>query len=42
VQFRYIYDELKDENEIAIAEKYNYNAKRYIVTLTSKTIISIF
>ncbi|KAH0945600.1 hypothetical protein HN011_008526 [Eciton burchellii] len=34
VQFRYIYDELKDENEMAIAEKYNYNAKRYTVALT--------
>jgi len=41
-QFQYIYNELKDENEIAIAEKYSYNARRYAVVLTSKIIISIF
>jgi len=34
-QFQYIRDELKDENEIAIAEKYNYNARRYTTVLTS-------
>ncbi|KAH0948744.1 Or9e89 [Eciton burchellii] len=35
-QFQYIHDGLKDEIEIAIAEKYSYNAKRYTVALTSK------
>jgi len=37
-----MHDELKDENEIAIAEKYNYNAKRYTIGFISKTIISTF
>jgi len=41
-QFQYIHDELKDENEIAIAEKYSYNARHYTAVLTSKIIISIF
>jgi hypothetical protein len=41
-QFQYIHDELRDENEIAIAEKYSYNARRYTAALTSKIIISIF
>jgi len=33
--FQYVYDELKDEHEIAIAEKYYYIAKRYTNILTS-------
>lgn len=33
-----IRNELKDKNEIAIAEKYSCIARRYTVTLTSKTI----
>jgi len=41
-QFQYIHAELKDKNEIAIAEKFSYNAKRYTASLTSKIIISIF
>jgi len=41
-QIQYIYDELKDGNEMGVLEKYNYNARRYTVTHTSKTIISIF
>jgi hypothetical protein len=35
IQFQYIYDELKDEHEIAIAEKYYYIARRYTSILTS-------
>jgi len=34
-QFQYIYDELKEENEIAIAEKYSCNARRYTAALIS-------
>jgi len=41
-QFQHIYDELQDENEIAIVDKYSYIAKRYTTILTSKIIISIF
>jgi len=41
-QFQHIHDELKDENEIAIGEKYGYDARRYTVGLTSNTIISTF
>jgi len=41
-QFQRIHDELKDENEIAIAEKYSSNARRYTIGLTSKIIISTF
>jgi len=42
MQFQYIYDKLKNENEMAIAEKYNYNARRYRIVLTSEIIIPIF
>jgi len=41
-QFQYMHDELKDENEIAIAEEYSYNARRYTAILISKIIISTF
>jgi len=37
LQIQKICDALKDENEIAIIEKYNYNAKRYTILFTSKT-----
>jgi len=40
-QFQHLYDELKDENEVVIADKYSYNAKRYTAMLTSKIIISV-
>ncbi|KAH0945574.1 hypothetical protein HN011_002977 [Eciton burchellii] len=33
-QFQCIHNELKDENEIAIAGKYSYNARRYTTALT--------
>ncbi|XP_026825867.1 uncharacterized protein LOC105287178 isoform X2 [Ooceraea biroi] len=42
VQFRNIYGKLKDENEIAIAEKYNYKARRYTATFIMIAICSIF
>jgi len=35
IQFQHIFDELKDEYEIAIAEKYYYIARRYTSILTS-------
>jgi len=35
IQFQYIYDELEDEYEIAIAERYYYIARRYTNILTS-------
>ncbi|XP_067215141.1 uncharacterized protein [Linepithema humile] len=34
-QLQYIYNELKDENEYAILEKYGYNAKCYTIVLTT-------
>ena len=37
-ELRYILDDLKDKNEIAIIYKYNCIAKRYTVTLLGKTI----
>ncbi|KAH0945583.1 hypothetical protein HN011_004410 [Eciton burchellii] len=42
IQFQYIYDELKDEHEIAIAEKYYYIARRYTSILTIFIVCSIF
>lgn len=38
-RFQRIYDELKDQNEIAIAAKYTYSARRYTIMLSCKTII---
>lgn len=35
-QLQFIYDDLKDNNEIAIIEGYGNNAKRYTTMLTSK------
>lgn len=37
MQLQHIYNNLKDECESAIIEKYSYNAKWYTVILTSKT-----
>jgi len=34
-KFQYIHDELKNENEIAIAEKYSCNTRRYTAALIS-------
>ncbi|KAH0948755.1 Or9e92 [Eciton burchellii] len=34
IQLQYIYNELKDENEIAIIKRYGYNAKYYTIALT--------
>lgn len=36
-QVQFIYKDLRDNNEIAIVEKYGGNAKQYTVGLTSKT-----
>jgi len=36
-QIQYIYNDLRDNNEIAIVEKYGNNAKQYTAGLTSKT-----
>jgi len=35
-QLQHIYNEIKDENEIAIIEKYGSNAKRYTVRIIRK------
>jgi len=35
-QIQYIYNDLRDTNEIAIVEKYGNNAKQYTAGLTSK------
>jgi len=42
MQFQYMHNELKDKNEIVIAERYSNNARHYITALTNKTIISTF
>lgn len=36
MQLQHIYDELKDEKEIAIIKKYGYNAKYYTTLLMGK------
>jgi len=41
-QLQYTYNDLKDNNEIAIVERYEDNAKCYTTMLTSKTIPFIF
>ncbi|XP_029678596.1 uncharacterized protein LOC115244794 [Formica exsecta] len=40
-QLQYVYDQLKDECENAIVEKYNCNAKRHTIVLTAFCICSI-
>ncbi|XP_070151456.1 odorant receptor 30a-like [Polyergus mexicanus] len=40
-QLQHICDQLKDECENAIVEKYSYNAKRYTIALTTVSICSI-
>ncbi|XP_067216122.1 odorant receptor 47a-like [Linepithema humile] len=35
MQLEHIYNKLKDKNEIAIIEKYGYNAKRHTIALTT-------
>jgi len=42
VQLQYIYNELKDENEYAIIEKYGYNAKYLTIILLCKAIFLDF
>ncbi|KAL6419123.1 hypothetical protein ACFW04_011555 [Cataglyphis niger] len=41
-QLQHVYDQLKDECENAIVEKYNSNAKRYTKALTTLLVIYIF
>ncbi|KAL6425049.1 hypothetical protein ACFW04_009390 [Cataglyphis niger] len=41
-QLQYVYDQLKDERENAIVEKYNCSAKRFTIVITSLFICSIF
>ncbi|XP_050460093.1 uncharacterized protein LOC126855989 [Cataglyphis hispanica] len=41
-QLQYVYDEIKDECENAIVEKYNSNAKLYTKTLTAVSICGAF
>lgn len=41
-QLQRIFNDLKDNNEIAIIERYGRNAKCYTVTLTSKIIFYNF
>jgi len=42
MELRYILNELKDKNEIAIVYKYSCTAKRYTVTLIGKIILYIY
>jgi len=42
MELRYIFNELKDKNEIVIIYKYSSNAKRYTITLTGKIIFFNF
>lgn len=41
-QLQRIYDNLKDDAEIAIIERYGNNAKYYTITLTSKIFSLIY
>ncbi|XP_071637991.1 uncharacterized protein [Temnothorax longispinosus] len=41
MELQHIYDELKDEREIAIIKKYGYNAKRYTAVLTAAAVCGI-
>lgn len=41
-QLQYIYDDIKDNNEFVIIEKYEDKAKHYTVTLISEKISSVF
>ncbi|XP_070152518.1 uncharacterized protein [Polyergus mexicanus] len=41
IQLQHVYDQLRDECENAIVEKYSYNAKRYTIVLTTFSICSI-
>ncbi|XP_050460107.1 uncharacterized protein LOC126855998 [Cataglyphis hispanica] len=41
-QLQHVYDQLKDECENAIVEKYNCSAKRFTIVITSLFICSIF
>lgn len=38
-QFQHVYAEINDKDEIAIAEKYGYSARRYTTLLASKRFI---
>lgn len=38
MELQHIFNKLKDENEIAIVEKYGRTAKRYTIAFTGKTI----
>jgi len=38
MELQYIFNKLKDKNEIVIIHKYSCNAKRYTVTLTGNNI----
>jgi len=38
-QLLHVYNELKDENEIAIIHEYGYNGKRFTIALTGKIIL---
>jgi len=37
-QIQYVYNDLRDNNEIAVIDKYGNNAKQYTARLTSKEI----
>jgi len=41
-QLQCIYDDLKDNNEIAIIDRYGVNAKHYTIMFTSRTIFLFF
>ena len=42
MELRYIFNELKDKNEIVIIYKYSCNAKRYTIAFTGKIIFINF
>ena len=42
MELQYVFNELKDEHEVAIVEKYTCIAKRYTLALTGKAIFINF
>jgi hypothetical protein len=42
MDLQHAFNKLKDENEIAIVEKYSFIAKRYTIALTGKAIFINF
>ena len=40
MQLEHVCNQIKDKNEVAIIEEYNYSARRDTIMLTRKTIFS--